>query len=348
MPKISVIIPVYKVELYIHRCVDSILNQTYTDFELILVNDGSPDNCGAICDEYAKKDGRIHVIHQENGGLSAARNAGLDWIFENSESEWVTFVDSDDWVHPSCLELLLKVAKESKNKISMCHFIRQKEKNLEFPSVQGTWRYMPTNDAYIMDAKDGGVESYAVGRLYYKELFSEVRYPVGLYWEDLYTTYKVLYLCEQIAVLDDILYYYFVNPDGVTESSWSKRNLDIIGGYKENQEFFRRRNDEKMELQIVNALRCELPTQYFSLQKSDLPTNEKKVIKRILLREMRQLLRMYTKRLGITLETDWNLYYCIFEPIFTIYEKCTFLRKPYRFLRSIFGKKSGVNSYANH
>ena len=103
MPQISVIVPVYKVEPYLRRCVDSILGQTFTDFELILVDDGSPDNCPAICDEYARKDTRVHVIHQENGGLSAARNAGIDWAFANSDSQWLTSVDSDEWVHPEML-----------------------------------------------------------------------------------------------------------------------------------------------------------------------------------------------------------------------------------------------------
>ena len=98
MANISVIVPVYKVEAFLNRCVDSILCQTYEDFEIILVDDGSPDTCGALCDEYARKDGRVHVIHQENGGLSAARNTGIDWAFANSTSRWLAFVDSDDWV----------------------------------------------------------------------------------------------------------------------------------------------------------------------------------------------------------------------------------------------------------
>ena len=120
MPTISVIVPVYKVEKYIHRCVDSILEQTYADFELILVDDGSPDNCGAICDEYATQDSRVVVIHQENGGLSAARNAGIDWAFTNSDSQWISFVDSDDWVHPEYLERLLDVAVSRSADMTFC------------------------------------------------------------------------------------------------------------------------------------------------------------------------------------------------------------------------------------
>ena len=104
---VSIVVPVFKVEQYLSRCVDSILNQTFKDFELILVDDGSPDKCGQMCDEYAKTDNRIHVIHKKNGGLSDARNAGIEWCIENSNSEWVTFIDSDDWVHPQYLESML-------------------------------------------------------------------------------------------------------------------------------------------------------------------------------------------------------------------------------------------------
>lgn len=107
MAKISVVVPVYNVEKYLCRCVDSILAQTFSDFELILVDDGSPDKCGAICDEYTKKDSRVYVIHKENGGLSDSRNVGIKWAIENSDSEWIAFIDSDDWIYEKYLEILL-------------------------------------------------------------------------------------------------------------------------------------------------------------------------------------------------------------------------------------------------
>ena len=134
MPTISVIVPVYKVEPYLHRCVDSILNQTFEDFELILVDDGSPDNCPVICDEYAAKDSRVVVIHQENGGLSAARNAGIDWAFANSNSQWLSFVDSDDWIHPQTLEHLLRAVEENGTKISICGYEESDGSNVDFTS----------------------------------------------------------------------------------------------------------------------------------------------------------------------------------------------------------------------
>ena len=122
MSKISMIVPAYKVDSYLHRCVDSILAQTFADYELILVDDGSPDGCGTICDDYLLRDERIIVIHQQNGGLSAARNSGIDWAFACSDSEWISFVDSDDWTHCQYLELKYKTEKEAEIEGSTCAF----------------------------------------------------------------------------------------------------------------------------------------------------------------------------------------------------------------------------------
>ena len=116
MPELSIIVPVYKVEKYLPKCLDSILAQTFTDFELILIDDGSPDRCGDICDEYAAKDDRLIVIHQENKGVSAARNAGLDI----ARGEYIGFVDSDDWIEPEMYETMLATAKESEAEIVAC------------------------------------------------------------------------------------------------------------------------------------------------------------------------------------------------------------------------------------
>ena len=121
-PLISVIVPVYKVEKYLKKCVDSLICQSYPNLEIILVDDGSPDNCGKICDEYAKKDDRVVVNHKENGGLSDARNAGLDWIFSNSDSEYVTFIDSDDWVSEYYLEKMYSALMSDGADLSICNF----------------------------------------------------------------------------------------------------------------------------------------------------------------------------------------------------------------------------------
>ena len=144
MPIISVIVPVYKVEPYLARCVDSILAQTYTDFELILVDDCSPDNCGAMCDAYAEQDKRIRVIHKKNGGLSDARNVGIEF----AKGDYITFIDSDDLVHPQTFELLMQSLKKSEAEISMCGFQRFTDAiPCSHISAEDSWRVISGREA---------------------------------------------------------------------------------------------------------------------------------------------------------------------------------------------------------
>ena len=235
MPQISVIVPVYKVEPYLRRCVDSILGQTFTDFELILVDDGSPDNCPAICDEYAQKDNRIHVIHQKNGGLSAARNAGIDWAFANSDSQWLTFVDSDDWIHPMMLEALYTATQNLNVSVSVCGYT---ETSGDEPTIQ-------PNDcrAELCTAEDFYSHKFtnaiiACGKLYQKDCFSELRYPIGKIHEDEFTTYKILFSADRIAVIQSPLYFYYQNAAGIMKSQWSPKRLDSIQAAEEQIQFF--------------------------------------------------------------------------------------------------------------
>lgn len=235
MPTISILIPVYKVEHYIHRCIDSILGQTYPHFDLILVDDGSPDNCGAICDEYARKDSRIHVIHQENGGLSAARNAGIDWVFSNSDSQWLTFVDSDDWVHPEFLERLLYAASETGTDISVCGFV---ETTGETPAVQLNTRKpeLWTPERLYTERNVNAIIAW--GKLYKRQLFSHIRFPNGKIHEDELTTYKLLFPQEKVAVLSAPMYFYFQNAEGISKSRWNPKRMDAVQGLWEQAQYF--------------------------------------------------------------------------------------------------------------
>lgn len=242
MAKISVIVPVYKVEKYLERCVDSILNQTYTDFELLLVDDGSPDNCGKMCDEYAEKDNRIFVIHQKNGGLSAARNTGINWFYEQNNSDYITFLDSDDWVHPDYLKILMDGITKNNVILSVCNYTRvteiiphEKFDNVEyeltFPEdflVNHSWQY-----------------NYAWGKLYHKSLFEDVRYPVGKNFEDAFTTYKLLHKCDKISYVDIPLYYYLINEQGISRSPWKPSELVIFDAMQEQMQFYKEKGLEK-------------------------------------------------------------------------------------------------------
>jgi len=248
MPKISVIVPVYRVEPYLHRCVDSILAQTFSDFELILVDDGSPDNCPAICDEYAKKDNRVVVIHQENGGLSAARNAGIDWAFANSNSEWITFIDSDDWIHPEMIERLYLAAIDNKVSVSVCSYVETDGEEPTISTKELHDELLSPEDFFVTHRVNAII---ACGKLYKKECFEEIRYPVGKIHEDEFTTYKILFEIKTISYINAPLYFYFVNPDGITKSEWNVKKLDGIEAQRKQLAYFINKNFLKAAQKLV-------------------------------------------------------------------------------------------------
>lgn len=236
MAQISVIVPVYKVENYLRRCVDSILNQTFRDFELILVDDGSPDCCGRICDEYAASYPFIHVIHRENGGLSAARNSGIDWAFANSGSQYLAFVDSDDWLAPEYLEMLYRAVQETGCAISICGLQRTTGEAL--PDHQSyDVRVMASEDYYCSPTVHDGVTVVAWNKLYRKDLFSSLRYPEGKLHEDEFTTYRLVFAVDKVAVIQAKLYAYFQNNAGIMRSKWSPRRMHSLEAMEQQIRF---------------------------------------------------------------------------------------------------------------
>lgn len=272
MSLISVIVPVYKVEPYIHRCVNSILNQTFRDFELILVDDGSPDNCGAICEEYAKADERVHVIHQENGGLSAARNTGIDWAFANSSSQWLTFVDSDDWLHLQMLEWLLKAAEMCKSNIAVCGYAETPGAPVSIAENQ--WQVeMWAPEAFYTERNTNAVVAW--GKLYRKESFRDIRYPVGKIHEDEFTTYKLLFAESVVGYVPAPLYCYFQNQTGITRSAWSPKRLVALDALKEQVCFFKEKGYAAAYETIAIAY-CESIRRHLALiADAELPVQDK-------------------------------------------------------------------------
>lgn len=243
MPTISVIVPVYKVEPYLNRCVDSILRQTYQDFELILVDDGSPDRCGEICDGYARQDSRVHVIHKENGGLSDARNAGIDWVEANSDSQWLIFADSDDWVHPELLARLLDAVTAFDLKISVCGY--QETEGADpavLPEDMRPCRCTP-KQFYMEHFVNATV---AWGKLYSRSCFRDIRYPVGKIHEDEFVTYRLLFAQGTVAVVPAPLYAYYLNTAGIIRSSWSPKRLQAWEAYEQQIAFFEEKGEEEL------------------------------------------------------------------------------------------------------
>lgn len=253
MPKISIIVPIYKVEPYLARCIDSILSQSYRDFELILVDDGSPDRCGGICDEYAAHDQRIHVIHRTNGGLSAARNSGIDWTLANTECEWITFIDSDDWLHRDYVKTLLQAATATGAKVAVGEFQRvdsfdlaQTASKADIPVTSKMTLGDFADKCWQMGLHGRYIFDIACGKLYSRDCFTSIRFPEHIKaHEDTYTTYRILYGHEAITLVDYPLYFYYGNPESITGSRWSPARLCTVYGHQEQIEFFREKGEHR-------------------------------------------------------------------------------------------------------
>jgi len=219
--------------------VDSILSQTFTDFELFLVDDGSTDNSGSICDDYALRDTRVRVIHQPNRGQSAARNNAI----EQMTGQWVLFVDSDDWIHPESLERLYHAAIEYGTKISIAGYQETTGKAPEIPPEQLKAELWTPKDFYIQHYVHA---TLPVMKLIHRECLGDLRFPVGKYIDDEYIVYRILFTQERLAVIPAPFYAYFVNVDSLTKRPWNPGRLDAWQAFEEQIIFFEKIGDKDL------------------------------------------------------------------------------------------------------
>lgn len=236
MNTVVVVIPVYNVENYLTDCVNSVLNQTYKKIIVILVDDGSKDTSGKICDDYKNKDERIIVIHKVNGGLSSARNAGIQWTIDNKLGEWICFIDSDDWVHPQYVEALLFAAKKYNSPVSVCQYAEYQERTFEYDLYSNIDSELWSSEDAFTLRKNAPI-AFAVNKLCKLECFSELRFPEGKYFEDLFTTYKIILPLKTVPVVDLPLYFYYRNLNGIVHSKWTDKHLDFYEAHYEYVEF---------------------------------------------------------------------------------------------------------------
>lgn len=234
---ISVIVPIYKVEKYLRKCVESILSQTHTNLEIILVDDGSPDNCGAICDEYAKQDARIKVIHKPNGGLSDARNAGLDIM----TGEYVAFVDSDDWIGPRMYETLLQMLKQFQADMAFGAVADDLEQGGRVTTVKvSNYGDEPFSEGVVEAMRRYFHGSWAAwDKLYKADLFRDIRYPVGEINEDEAIVLQLLSKCTRVCYTNEVFYHYMRRPSSgsITAASFSVKKLAWQAHCRDNLEF---------------------------------------------------------------------------------------------------------------
>lgn len=215
-PLITVIIPCYKVEQYLPKCINSVLTQTYTNLEIILVDDGSPDNCGNICDNYAQKDSRIKVIHKTNGGLSDARNKGIDI----AHGEYITFIDSDDYVSNNYIEVLYNLLKDNNAQMSIClpYCISEMNETIIRINKKNKKIIFNSEEALISMFYQKDFDTSAWAKLYHQSLFKNIRYPQHILYEDLPTTYKLIQLCTTIAMTTQQNYFYLLRNNSIEGS----------------------------------------------------------------------------------------------------------------------------------
>ncbi len=304
---ISVIVPVYQVEDYLENCVQSILNQTYTDLEIILVDDGSKDNCPAMCDEFARKDKRIKVIHKENGGLSDARNRGL----EAATGEYIAFVDSDDYIHPEMYANMVAFLERNPDfNLVMCRYKKVEESDNELYLKQ------TAQDIRILQHKDfiedmfsaQGYEEYVVvwNKLYRREIWQDLRFPIGKLREDEFVSYKFLYPQEKIGFFMDRTYHYRQRSGSIMQSSEIKAYWDNTEALLEKVAYFEQKKPEEYSLCVKKSL--ETIIYYYSCAQKHGDKNRAKTIRE----QYMKIWNKIKKDPNVSLSKERRLYFSSF------------------------------------
>ena len=244
-PLVSVIIPIYNVEKYLRTCIDSVITQTYNNLEIILVNDGSPDKSPEICDEYAKKDNRVKVIHQENGGLAHARNVGI----ANSNGGYLTFVDSDDYVSNDYVESLYKGIAELGADISLASFYPFKDDEACLQTSELC--------AYEIISKENAIKRYcsinaecsmpfisACNKIYRRSLFDGIEFPKGKLYEDAFTTYKLIDRAKKIVFTTSKFYFYRLNTQSILGQSFKEKHIEMVQAFRSGFDYFSEKKEK--------------------------------------------------------------------------------------------------------
>lgn len=252
-PLVSVIVPIYKVEPYLERCIHSIISQTYQNLEIILVDDGSPDKCGEICESFAQSDSRIKVYHKENGGLSDARNFGV----EHASGEYIAFIDSDDYIAPNYIDYLFTLLKKYNADISACCMTKTNEDTADYRANDK----IPNEQ--LLTGKEACMELFgalylvlvtAWGKLYRSDIVKKYPFPIGKICEDEATTCKYYYEANRVAVGNKCLYAYYQNPEGIMNTNGNILNSDKIWSFEHRAKFFEEHNEKKLAQIAWNIL----------------------------------------------------------------------------------------------
>lgn len=307
MPKISIIVPIYNTEKYLQRCIDSILNQTFKDFELILVNDGSTDLSGKIIEDYARKDKRIKTLHIENSGQGAARNRGLDI----ATGDYIGFVDSDDWIHQDMYQVLYRECRNQNTQICQINHMNAKDFILDSPIS----RDYPREVILDIMKKFADCTSfellpyiYVWNKLYKREIWENIRFPENKFAEDLRVIYKIYDQIDSLIIIDLPLYYYFLSPLSSTRGKFNVKKLEDLEAWIELLEFYQKSYPD-IDLTNLKMIYCGRNLRYYFWMDEDskLYRKERKYVLSSFRKNLTQAIR--TKKLNIK---EKSVYLCFF------------------------------------
>jgi len=271
-PLISVIVPVYKVEKYLDRCVASIAAQTYENLEIILVDDGSPDRCGVLCDQWELKDSRVRVIHKENGGLSSARNAGV----AVATGAYVGFIDSDDYIHPQMFEKLYAALIENNADISICNcdYVDELTGAIDWnmrdisPVKTEVLTREQVYEKIAVPKKGYAYYVTAWNKLYPRSIFDELKFKEGFIHEDEFFVHHLFGRCSRIATICDPLYFYVQRSGSITQRKATPRSLDGVYAYYDRYEFFRKEGQRTFARHALRSANWLITDLLYRLEKN--------------------------------------------------------------------------------
>ena len=313
--KISVIVPIYNSEKYLNGCLDSILNSTYKNLEILLINDGSTDSSLDICKEYEKSDSRIRIISQENRGLSAARNTGID----NASSNYYVFIDSDDEIMPTMIEELYDLLIKKNADIAMCNFyyhrLSEQVKIRRTKTFSGNSKFQLLEQNYLL------ITTVQWNKIFRKEIFDDLRYPEGLYHEDEYIIHHELDKAKKIAFTNRKLYHYFNRESSITNRKDLKRNYDVVLAYVDKINFFRKKEMYHYSMIFMRYLAYQ---QQLANRNGDAPNSDIYLPKINALFKQMLTIHTYLKKMGLEVDK---------KPTYFEKKKSKFIQAYYDFLK---------------
>ena len=324
MAEIAIIIPVYNVEHYLRQCVDSILNQSFSDYELILIDDGSTDSSGKICDEYAEQYPAVRVIHQKNSGQASARNAGI----RQTDAEWIMFVDSDDVIHPRLLEYLYRAAVGNGTEISACFRDETNDIPDEFQEISFRDEVLPVSEKTLIDLLESKSAYNSIfwvvyAKLIKKSIIISHMFTVGRIFEDNEVTGKWLTEAGTISIVPEHLYYYRNNPAGTMNQPFSRKKLDFLWALEELLTFFDRPGFRAMQGKIARDY------VFSSVWMAERVKNEMgdPALAREVIRKATRIQNRYAAQMHLTDEEKRKLFKAAHPMLHRIKKKLAILRK---------------------